>query len=62
MLEEPFTSEQQANYDALSDQLAVILSSQTPCSGDGNIEGAVEIRDPVAYRALRWLSRGTSSW
>ncbi|WP_296695830.1 sulfatase-like hydrolase/transferase [Thiocapsa sp. UBA6158] len=62
MLDEPFTSVQQANYDALSDQLAVILSSQPPCSGDGNIDGVVDIRDLVAYRALRWLSRGTSSW
>ena len=58
----PFTAEQQANYDALSGQLAAILASQPPCLGDGNSDGVVDNQDVTDFHAMQAQSGGRSSW
>jgi hypothetical protein len=61
-LVQPFTADQQANYDALSEQLVAILASQPPCPGDGNGDGVVNIQDISDFNAMQTRSGGRSSW
>lgn len=56
------TPDQQANYDALSAQLARILNSQTSCPGDGNLDGRVDQRDIEDWSVFAGLAQGKSSW
>ena len=53
---------QQGHYDALSERLATILASQTPCPADGNVDGVVNRQDLADYRTMQMLSGGQSSW
>lgn len=56
------TREQQANYQALSEQLLSILSSEPPCPGDGNLDGVVDQLDKEFWSRFADLSAGKSSW
>jgi hypothetical protein len=55
------TPEQQANYDALSTELAAILASAPQCTADGNIDGVVDATDVALWGAYA-ESSGLSSW
>ena len=61
-LAQPFTKVQQANYEALSAQLAAILASQPACPGDGNIDGVVNGQDLDDWNFFQALAQGQSSW
>ena len=56
------TTEQQANYNALSAQLDKILTPQAACPGDGNMDGKVDQRDVADWNTFSVLAQGTSSW
>jgi hypothetical protein len=43
--QDALTPVQQASYDALSAQLAALLQSAPECTGDGNIDGVVDMKD-----------------
>jgi hypothetical protein len=58
----PLTPLQQANYDALSQQLNAILASQAACPGDGNIDGVVNGLDRADWAFFAALAKGQSSW
>src|SRR5699024_6537317 len=58
----PLTSEQQQNYDALSQQLQTIQASQPDCPADINLDGVVDQHDIDQWTSYQALANGKSSW
>lgn len=61
-LQPELTPHQLANYIDLTEQLLHILTSETKCLGDGNIDGMVDMLDEVDWAEFAALSMGNSSW
>ncbi len=62
LLTQGLTPEQQQNFDALSAELQIVLNSEIPCPGDGNLDKRVDGKDLADWRYYRALSGGQSSW
>jgi hypothetical protein len=56
------TPKQLANFNALYAELQMVLNSEIPCPGDGNLDKIVDIKDLVNWKLFQTLSQGQSSW
>jgi hypothetical protein len=58
----PLTPTQQKNFNELTKELDALMPTQTPCTGDINLDGVVNQADIDQWTTFQTLSLGLSSW